>query len=101
MGWKESIRIEIIHNHPQFLLIKIFSNFINNHIFVSFVYGNPDRNKRKILWEALKSVVPFDSTPCLLMGDFNGILSPDDKMSFSTVGKHCKYFGDFVDSSHL
>lgn len=35
------------------------------------------------------------------MGDFNAILSANDKKSSSVKGNHCKLFGDFVDTCHL
>lgn len=101
VGWKESIRINIIHNHPQFMLLKVHGILDNNHLYVSFVYGSPDRNKRKSLWTTLKNAIPLDSSPCLFMGDFNVILSADEKKSSFGTGKRCKYFGDFVDSCQL
>lgn len=42
------------------------------------MYGSPDRCKRKLLWEALKHVIPLDASPCLFMSDFNAILSAND-----------------------
>lgn len=59
-------------------MIKVFQN----SIFISFVYSSPDRNKRKMLWEALKKALPHDSSHCLIMGDFNAILLADDKKSY-------------------
>ncbi|XP_016679196.1 uncharacterized protein [Gossypium hirsutum] len=45
----------------------------------------PDRSKRKLLWEGLKSVIPNQSILWLIMGDFNAILSLADKKSPFTV----------------
>lgn len=73
IGWKDSIQIHIIRNHPQFIFLRV-NNFIpNNSFFISFVYGSPDRAKRKLLWEDLKSVNSNLSFPWLIMGDFNAI----------------------------
>ncbi|KAH1074553.1 hypothetical protein J1N35_026881 [Gossypium stocksii] len=46
---------------------------------------HPDRSKCKLLWEGFKSVIPDNSIPWLIMGDFNAILSPEDKKSPFTV----------------
>ncbi|KAA3476668.1 reverse transcriptase [Gossypium australe] len=64
-------------------------------------WKDPDRSKRKILWEGLKSAMPPQSTPWILMGDFNAILDSEDKRSPSTIGTRCKLFGNFVDSCGL
>ncbi|KAA3473212.1 LINE-1 reverse transcriptase isogeny [Gossypium australe] len=60
-----------------------------------------DRTKRKSFWEDLKFALPHDSLLCLIMGDFNVILSPEDKKSIYAIGKRCNIFGNFVDSCNL
>ncbi|KAF7812571.1 reverse transcriptase [Senna tora] len=46
---------------------------------VSFVYGSPSRHRRKILWENLVNLSTVHNLPWLVGGDFNEILSPDEK----------------------
>ncbi|KAF7812581.1 uncharacterized protein G2W53_033557 [Senna tora] len=46
---------------------------------VSFVYGSPSRDRRKILWENLVNLSTVHNLPWLVGGDFNEILSPDEK----------------------
>ncbi|KAA3455874.1 reverse transcriptase [Gossypium australe] len=101
VGWKDFIQIKIIRNHPQFIFLRVDNYVPNKSFFISFVYGSPDRSKRKFLWEDLQSVAPNNSTPWLIMGDFNAILSPADKKSPTTVGKRCDLFGNFVDLCDL
>lgn len=48
-------------------------------VLLSFVYGSPDRNRRKILWSNLVSVASLTDMPWLVCGDFNDILSPSEK----------------------
>ncbi|KAA3465253.1 LINE-1 reverse transcriptase isogeny [Gossypium australe] len=98
VGWKDSVRIQIIHNHPQFILFLINDHVSNNNFFLTFVYGNLDKSKRKTLWDVLKSVMPPKSIPWILMGDFNAILAPEDKQSPHTISKRCNLFGNFIDS---
>lgn len=98
--WKDSLRIRIIKNHPQFISLGV-DNFIPNKYFlIFFVYGSPDRSKRISLWEGLKAFSPTQPIPWLIMGDFNAILSPEDKKSPYTIGKRCISFGKF-DSCEL
>lgn len=75
--------------------------FFSNSIFIFFVYGSPNKGKGKLLWDALRQALPTDNSPCLLMGDFNAILSPSDKKSIHSIGKRCNLFGSFVDSCNL
>lgn len=82
VSWKETIRVQIVQNHPQFILLKILGNLNSNTIFNTFVYGSPNRYKRKFLWKALRQVIPLNGSPCLFMGDFNIILSVNDKKKF-------------------
>ncbi|KAA3453866.1 reverse transcriptase [Gossypium australe] len=101
VGWKDSIQIKIIQNHPQFILLRVDNYITNKSFLISFVYGSPDRSKRKLLWEGLHSITPKKDTPWLVMGDFNAILSPADKKSSTSTGKRCEFFGNFIDSCDL
>lgn len=48
-------------------------------LFLSFIYGKPDRVVRKCLWKNLISLAPLVDFPWMMCGDFNDILSPDEK----------------------
>lgn len=60
-----------------------------------------DKKKWKVLWDDLKFILPHDLSPCLLMGDFNAILSPHEKKSIHSFGKKCNIFDNFLDSCNL
>ncbi|KAA3460795.1 reverse transcriptase [Gossypium australe] len=70
VGWKDHTSINIIHNHPQFMLLSITDTNMNNN-----------RTKRKSLWGDLMNVLPQDPLPWMILGDFNAILSPKEKKS--------------------
>lgn len=65
------------------------------------MYGSSDKVKRKTLWTDLLEVLPPDPLLWLILGDFNAILSPNDKKSDRSTGKRCKLFGNFVESCNL
>ncbi|XP_012453509.1 uncharacterized protein LOC105775544 [Gossypium raimondii] len=69
--------------------------------FASPNLGFPDKSKRKLLWDDLKSAISNLSSPWLIMGDFNAILSSSDKKSPVSIGKRCDLFGNFVESCEL
>lgn len=43
LGWNNSIDVEVVGNHPQFILARIHSNLHPHSIFIAFVYGSLDR----------------------------------------------------------
>lgn len=55
-----------------------------------------------VLWDALIKVLPNDTSSYLFMGDFNAILSLNDKKkNVHSIGKRCNLFGNFVNSCNL
>ncbi|KAG8474224.1 hypothetical protein CXB51_033548 [Gossypium anomalum] len=101
IGWKGTISVDILGNHSQFILLRNSRNSYRKPVLVSFVYGSPNSQKRKQLWEALKCIVPMDGTPWLAIGDFNIILSSYEKIRGRVIGKRCALFSDFIDTLGL
>ncbi|KAH1055253.1 hypothetical protein J1N35_033318 [Gossypium stocksii] len=54
VGWKESVRIEVVRNHLQFILVRFATVFNPKNIFIAFVYASLKRMKRKMLWYGLE-----------------------------------------------
>ncbi|KAL1149450.1 hypothetical protein V6Z11_A10G191700 [Gossypium hirsutum] len=102
---KTGERVELdsigVSNYLQFILTRISSNLHPYPIFVAFVYGSPDKQKRRILWNALSHTVPRKYIPWMAIGDFNAILSSDDKKGGHAKGRRCRFFGNFMDSTLL
>lgn len=42
IGWKESVFVEALKNHSQFVLVKVSDNYSKQHFLVAFVYGSPN-----------------------------------------------------------
>ncbi|KAG7559487.1 Reverse transcriptase zinc-binding domain [Arabidopsis thaliana x Arabidopsis arenosa] len=75
--WKDHIELETLEACP---------NFIDTHIkaegksfFATFVYGEPDKSKRKSIWEQLSTIGQARSDPWYLTGDFNDIIDSSEK----------------------
>lgn len=79
IGWKDSIDLKVVGNHTQFILARIYSILIPKPILVAFVYGSPDKMRRKVLWNDLSCSIPIGKDHWMAIGDFNAILSSDDK----------------------
>ena len=46
---------------------------------LSAIYASPRRSERRILWENLKIIAGLHNLPWVMLGDFNDILSCDEK----------------------
>ncbi|KAH1033042.1 hypothetical protein J1N35_045216 [Gossypium stocksii] len=101
IGWKKSVNLKVVRNHPQFILTCIFSNLFLKPIFIAFVYGSPDKMKRRMLWNDLSCSIPRGDVPWMAIGDFNAVLSPGDKKYVHIKGCRCQFFGDFMDKAQL
>ncbi|RYR45123.1 hypothetical protein Ahy_A07g030984 [Arachis hypogaea] len=67
-----------------------------------FVYGNPVFQKRRKLWQELTISNMNKKEPQAYMGDFNDILSQDEKVGVHPQPKNClETFRKFVDDNGL
>lgn len=66
----------MVYNHPQFFLIRILNNSFRRSILVAFMYGSPNKKKRKMLWEGLNLGLPNENIPWIAIGGSNAIFSP-------------------------
>ncbi|KAG8472739.1 hypothetical protein CXB51_034646 [Gossypium anomalum] len=58
-------------------------------IFISFVYGSPNRQIRQLLWNDLKNAIISGQIPWMAIGDFNAILASSEKFGGLTKGRRC------------
>ncbi|KAJ8762937.1 hypothetical protein K2173_023066 [Erythroxylum novogranatense] len=77
--WNDNIELEVLQNHPQFIHCRVKKRPAAHWVFVSFVYGSPQKSIRKLLWAELLTIACTMSTPWLLAGDFNAILCRAEK----------------------
>ncbi|MBA0739474.1 hypothetical protein Gogos_012743 [Gossypium gossypioides] len=73
IGWKDSVKVEVVYSHPQFVLIQILNNLYRRSILVAFVYGSPN----------------------------NAILSSNGNMERRREGKMCSAFDNFKSMNRL
>ena len=64
-------------------IVKVRSS--NLSWLISAIYASPRIAKRKILWNNLKIVSQLHNLPWLMLGDFNEVLSGDDKFGGNSV----------------
>lgn len=71
--WKRSYDIEILSSNKRIIDIKLTMGSL--FFFVSCVYGDPVREKRREVWDQLISIGIRRDEPWLLLGDFNELMS--------------------------
>ncbi|XP_059306288.1 uncharacterized protein LOC132057690 [Lycium ferocissimum] len=77
--WADEWQGLVMSDSEQQVTIKM--NLIRSlhHILVSIVYAKCDERDREDLWDALNQMIPDDNIPWLVGGDFNVILSEENK----------------------
>ena len=98
--------LAMLSNDPVGLSIQNFSqNHIDSHVqindsiiwrFTGF-YGHPEGDRKKESWALLDQLHSIDTLPWLSMGDFNEILSLDERSGEGTGPmRHMQDFGDVI-----
>lgn len=78
--WQDSAAIEILSNHRQFIHTSVTCLTSRRCCLFTAVYGSPNPSQREFLWSGLSQLPCLASDPWLLSGDFNAIVSSEDRM---------------------
>ncbi|KAG7579243.1 Ribonuclease H domain [Arabidopsis thaliana x Arabidopsis arenosa] len=75
--WKQHIDLEVLSACSNFIDTRIRAE--GKSFFASFVYGEPDKTKRKAIWDQLSAIGQSRAEPWYLTGDFNDIINSTEK----------------------
>lgn len=89
--WKQEVELEVLYSNHNIIDTKI--EFEGESFFASFVYGDPDKTKRKGIWDQLCTLANSRESSWFLTGDFNEILNNSEKQGGSLRPEGS--FGDF------
>ncbi|XP_026399000.1 uncharacterized protein LOC113294840 [Papaver somniferum] len=102
IGWDPSvIQVSLIHLSSQAIFVDVSYDSKFNFI-ATFVYGENYYLSIVSLWDSLKAFASFNSKPWVVLGDFNSLLYPHDRVGGAEVMPH--HYADFqscTDASHL
>lgn len=82
--WDPSLSVIVLKKTAQLVLCAVSSSSLCSSFSVAFIYGLHTQMDRRGLWKEISSLIrnsPARDHPCLLMGDFNQILSVDEHYS--------------------
>ena len=75
--WKSNVKLHVLSSNANFIDTCIEAE--GKTFYVAFVYGNTDKNERRIFWEQMVALMNARDSPWLITGDFNDILSNTEK----------------------
>lgn len=84
--WKaDRLDLEILHITVQAIHYKFTCKITSSSFIITFVYGLHSITSRRPLWDFICSMESDISLPWILVGDFNSIRSPSNKINGSEV----------------
>lgn len=76
--WKSPLQFVVLHQHEQFLTL-CHGGSSDPNFFITIVHAKCSVQERRVLWSELAHLYWNCSVPWLLAGDFNTILSMEEK----------------------
>ncbi|KAF5450043.1 hypothetical protein F2P56_030424, partial [Juglans regia] len=77
--WKEEGMVDILNFSQRHISVWICDNQGRHQWLFTGFYGHPEASKRQEAWNVLKSIKPDGNKGWCVMGDFNEILTNDEK----------------------
>ena len=98
--WNQNkVDVEILDVAAQYLHARLRCKVSSVQFHATFLYGFHSIVNRRCLWENLENLSPDRDTPWILLGDFNGVLRPDERINGSLVSNYeCR---DLFDATSL
>ncbi|XP_013601226.1 PREDICTED: uncharacterized protein LOC106308633 [Brassica oleracea var. oleracea] len=76
--WRNSHEVEVLSSFDRIIDVRVKQRDLV--YFISFVYGDPIRHKRHIIWENLKTIGLNRNAGWCLVGDFNEMMNAVEKI---------------------
>lgn len=76
--WDRRVQCHVVDSDKNYIDVHILKNNVPFWRLTGF-YGYPERSQRKDSWELIKTLANKSSLSWFIMGDFNDMLSEDDK----------------------
>ncbi|KAK4284321.1 hypothetical protein QN277_001173 [Acacia crassicarpa] len=77
--WVDSVKVDILFSSTNIIHTRISSSVVDVPDLISFIYGPPIEEDRKLCWQEITRISRNINEPWLCLGDFNEILSQFEK----------------------
>lgn len=101
MGWKNGISVNVLDISLYYCHVKVNESSASPSYYITFIYGPPVQSNRHLLWNWISEVSKTINEPWLLLGDFNQIISAEDKLSSSGMTSGMNIFKETMEQSDL
>lgn len=104
VGWNShKLNLTYEDSSPQWLSCKVTTPSSTHPLKITFIYGHNTPSERTLLWNHLcQESTRNVGLPWVVMGDFNAILTPDDRIGGDTNWyRHQDDFSNCVRQSEL
>ncbi|XP_035544552.1 uncharacterized protein LOC118347963 [Juglans regia] len=78
--WKKEDQVELLNYSQWHINLWVKGRRGEDDWLLTGFYGNPDASKREKSWELLKELKPQEGIAWCVVGDFNEIISQDEKV---------------------
>ncbi|KAG7591058.1 Ribonuclease H-like superfamily [Arabidopsis thaliana x Arabidopsis arenosa] len=75
--WTDEVNLEVLQVSQHFIDTQI--TYKGKRFFATFIYGEPDKDKRKPVWDTITEIASQRVGPWFQIGDFNEILCSEEK----------------------
>ncbi|XP_070007794.1 uncharacterized protein [Nicotiana sylvestris] len=101
--WDQArVEFEVKQVHDQYIARQITIRQCNSNFLFVAVYGKHNIQDRKCMWNDLKGIINGVKWPSVLMGDFNSIMSIEDRVQRNPVQDvEERDFKNFVEEAGL
>lgn len=100
--WKNDVTVSVLSFCKNFIHTKVDINDSSFSGYVTGVYGDPIASLRKLVWNKISNLHVPRNKPWLCCGDFNSILSQDEKLGLRPSDNRCiELFRSFLDHNNL
>ena len=82
LAWMQRSFLRVVHESPHLIHIDVTYNK-GKPLSITFVYGHPELVKRNEVCQQLKTLKDIAQPSWLCIGDFNQVLSREEKFSFN------------------
>ncbi|KAK8697436.1 hypothetical protein V6N13_113585 [Hibiscus sabdariffa] len=79
LAWYDSVSVDIISNHFQFIHCRITEKASRNSVYVTAVYASPSSSRCKLIWPHLRRITGSMHSPWVLFRDFNATICVEDR----------------------
>lgn len=83
LGWHQNMNLSIQYGSKHLIHADLLDHR-GTPLSITFIYGQPNHTKKEAFWLELKQLKILAKLIWLCIGDFNQVLSYEDKFSFNT-----------------